>query len=261
MTNPIIDAIDWDVQNTSASARLLQSQLTALQAEWDTKLSRFLQITSINSKSLASFQSLPNHRSDPIDSYQGLNPATPEADYALRYVRGQLESVLPYAGIGHKERLYLEQTAVKVPNASPLTTYLYQETVTLPRPAYVRGVHPVIVKGSGANGCNTVFRPLIDGSPVFPGTYDADTNVTGIGLFPLVVSTESYFAVIWSTLEPIDAGQHDIEMDLIASTPTGADSPANVAPFFNLYTSAVEAGTMPTTYVQPPVSYLEFIYT
>lgn len=266
MANPIIDAINWDLANPEASALLLQQQLVLLQAEWDTKISRALQLKAVGPKSLASFQDLPNHRSNEIDTYLGFDPADELVDATLRYVRGELVYTLPYAGVGHKERIYLTQTSVLTPNAAVNTTFLYNNiSVTLPRPAYVRGYHPLILKSAGANPCSNLFRPQIDGSAIFSGapTGGAVGDARpGITFWPLTMAAETFVIVEWETPDSIDEGAHTFRMDIIAGAFFGgALSAANVAPFFDIYTSAVEAGTMPTTYVQPPLSYLEFIYT
>lgn len=264
MSNPIIDAINWDLANTEASALLLQGQLALLQAEWDTKISRALQLKSVGPKSIASFQDLPNHRADEIDHYIGFDPAEEIVDSSLRYVRGELVATLPYAGTGHRERIYLTQTSVLTPNAAVNTTFLYNISATLPRPAFVRGFHPLILKSSGANACSNLFRPQIDGSAIFSGNPtggSAGDPRPGITFWPLVMTTETFVIVEWETPDAIAAGAHTFRMDIIAGAFFGGSlSAANVAPFFNIYTSAIEAGTMPTTYVQPPISYLEFIY-
>lgn len=264
MTNPIIDAINWDVNNPGASAILLQQQLALLQAEWDTKTSRFLGLTSVGAKSDASFEDLQNNRSNEIDIYVGLDPSEPLVDSTLRYVRGGLVSSLPQAGVGHKERVYLSQTSVLTPNAAVNTTFLYNVSATLPRTAFVRGFHPLILKSSGANACSNLFRPQIDGAAIFSGNPaggSAGDPRPGITFWPLVMNTETFVIVEWETPTAIAAGAHTFRMDIIAGAFFGgALSAANVAPFFNIYTSAIEAGTMPTTYVQPPLSYLEFIY-
>lgn len=265
MTNPIIDAIDWDLENPTASALLLQQQLVLLQAEWDTKISRALQLKAVGPKSLASFQDLPNHRSNEIDSYLGFDPAEEFVGDTLRYVRGELIPTLPFAGVGHRERIYLTQTSVLTPNAAVNTTFLYNNiSVTLPRPAFVRGYHPLILKSSGANPCSNLFRPQIDDAAIFSGAPTgggAGAERPGITFWPLVMSTETFVIVEWETPTIIAEGAHTFRMDIIAGAFFGGSlSAANVAPFFDIYTSAVEAGTMPTTYVQPPLSYLEFIY-
>lgn len=263
MSNPIIDAIVWDTDNIEASALLLQQQLALLQAEWDTKLSRQLRLTSVGPKTIAGFQDLPNNRNNEIDTYVGFDPSEPVIDSSLRYVRGELVPTLPFAGVGHKERYYLSQSSVLTPNAAVNTTFLYNETITLPRPAWVRGFHPLVIKSAGANPCANLFRPQIDGTAIFSGNPTGGSSGDprpGFLLYPLVVNTETFLILDWSSQDLVAAGSHTFRMDIIDANFLGADSPANVAPFFNLYTSAIEVGTMPVTYVQPPLSYLEFIY-
>lgn len=251
MANPIIDAINWDVNNPGASAILLQTQLALLQAEWDTKISRFLQLTAVGSKSVASFQDLPNHRENEIDLYVGLDPAGEFVDSTLRYVRGELNPTLPYAGIGHKERVYLSQTSVLDPSTVN-TTFLYNVSATLPRQAYVRGFHPLILKSFQPEICSNIFRPQIDGVTVF-----SDVNL-GITFYPSIFATESFVIVEWVTPAPIAEGTHVFRMDIIDGI-IGVLR-AQVAPFFDIYTSSIHTGTMPIAYVQPSLSYLEFIY-
>lgn len=264
MSNPIIDAIEWDIDNPGISALLLQRQLALLQAEWDEKIARSLDLRSVGLKSLSSFNDLPNSRENEIDFYLGFDPSDEAIDTSLRYIRGQLTPTLPLAGSGHKERYYLSQTSVLTPNASADTVYLYNVTVTLPRPAWVRGYHPLILKSSGANACSNLFRPQIDGTAIYSDAATgggAGNDRPGILFWPLVLNTESFMIVEWSSQDIVSAGSHTFRMDIIASGGLGGSvSAANVAPFFNIYTSAIEAGTMPTTYVQPPLSYLEFIY-
>lgn len=265
MTNPIIDAINWDVNNPGASAILLKQQLALLQAEWDEKTSRILQLKSVGPKSISSFQDLLNHRNGEIDNYLGFDPADELVDSNLRYVRGELVHALPYAGTGHKERIYLEQTSVLTPNLAVDTTFLYTQTVSLPRPAFVRGFHPLILKSATAFACRNLFRPQIDGTAIYSGNPTggaAGDARPGILFWPLVMSTETFVIVEWATPDVVDAGSHTFRMDIISNNGLGGSlSAANVAPFFDIYTSAIEVGTMPTTYVQPSLSYLEFIYT
>lgn len=259
MTNPLIDNITWDPNNPSASVQNLLTQLTALQAEWEEKRSRFLQITTLGQKSLATWLSLPGHRNSSRDIYVGLDPSIPEADSTLRIIRGQLLPLTPAAGVGHKERLYLDQSTILVPNASVETTYLFQETVTLPRDAYILGVHPVIVKPGGGGSCDVCFRPLIDGDQVFEGILTGRAPRPGVTLEPLLTFIETLVTIVWAS-PLIPAGTHDIEMDLISAPSSGGATSSNVAPLFNYHSTSMETGVMPAAYVQPSVSYLEFIY-
>lgn len=242
MTNPLIDALVWNPDNTSASIRALQTALMSLQTEWATKLPQLGQISRDGLVVEADWQSLILQNGLDADradsSFLHFDNVNQEFEGQWANIYGEITQQAAVADSGKVERFSLNV----ITNYRTIGTSLgsvVSQAVVLKRSAKLNIFLPVMVnRTAGAN--NITFTVRIGGVDQYSVVF-APTTGTWTPLF---------FHWIHTTLSPATVS---VELSAICGAATTCDV-ADIAPLPNI------TGAAPNGIITPYLGYAEAIY-
>lgn len=265
MSNAIVDAITWDINNTTKSMRDLQTALNALQADWSERLPQFAQINSngvVNEDSLiglALIKGLDSSRDD--ITFNHFDPTTPDFMGEWQNVFGEIAMPVAAEDAGKTEQILfpaISGTYVTINTNTPNSHLIHTYTFTLTKPAVVNFYHYLIqaVSHTGANPqtISLAYRIYINGVDFFTTALRTLTQATTTGAGPSYSVYET--TTLIGSLGELAAGTYIYRLSAQRSTANGTVFVTDAAPLPNVALPAVP----PLGQISPAISHLEVIY-
>lgn len=238
MTNPIVDALEWDPDYPAASISALLTALMALQAEWDTKIPQLGQIsrngavTEDDWLALIAQKDFDEDRAD--NTYLHFDNVNQEFEGEWANIFGEIQQ-----GMGVVSDKTVAHVLTNRVSIVATTADVFNNVIVLPRSAKFDIYLPFMVnRTAGANNVTITLKI-------------ATVSVYSYDLVPTSGSWEPYYVVFHSA--EYAAGSVTIEVEATVGATTTCEF-ADIAPLPNV------TGTTPLGIVTPYLGYIEAIY-